>query len=327
MISKKNRMFVMLILAGCLCFSGCQEKNNAKEKSADVPEEDYFSEVNGEGGQTVDAKFSFGVHTYDDEKAKIDYSGGELKIEFEVVPDDCSFDCSVLIYVDGIVQKYALKSKGELREQHTVKIDNKTTIISAYLNPQIDTNKKKHRVHFLCMYEPNFKPKSVQQNYGNCYRVSQVLPWELVLKGKCKKAVDKIGTGECSKITKKIRKKYLQGDANDEVEKRTLFSIEQGKKAGEIQVCILGGETAMYRLSAYVDNKLVCFSNGAQYVDVSLSKEHMYKGTVSVGKENKEKNGTFYLIAVPTSNLGRAMVQESSPVCLSEGEVYNGSDS
>lgn len=37
MISKKNRMFVMLILAGCLCFSGCQEKNNAKEKAQMYP--------------------------------------------------------------------------------------------------------------------------------------------------------------------------------------------------------------------------------------------------------------------------------------------------
>ena len=32
MISKKNRMFVMLILAGCLCFSGCQEKKFEKKK-------------------------------------------------------------------------------------------------------------------------------------------------------------------------------------------------------------------------------------------------------------------------------------------------------
>lgn len=234
-------------------------------------------------------------------------------------PEDCSFDCSVLIYIDGILQRYALEPQGTLGEQHTVKADNRTTIISAYFTPQVDVGKKKHRMHFLCMYDPEFQPENGSIDYGHSHAISQVMPWELVVTGKSTKAEETIVSGKTKTISERKRKEYESSGENNGshnmLDWSVHFEAERGKKEDEITFRVLGGVEAEYRISAYVGHKLVDFSNGAKYIDLSLDGKHMYEGSLPVGKLSDKEYETLYFIAIPISNLGTAMVDKSSSIC------------
>lgn len=305
-----------------LCFEG------DKVDTDEIQEENYFDlEEIKENGQNIQASFSFGVHNYDEDKGQIQYDGGELQVDFQVSPEDCSFECSVLIYVDGIIQKYALESHGTLSEQHTVKIENQTTIISAYFTPQIDASKKKHRIHFLCMYDPECQPGKDNSSYGNSHKISQVMPWELIVTGKCEKAEAVIASEKVKTIPKGKRAEYERGNeenkSNNSLDMGIEFETERGKKEEEITFRILGGMPAKYRISAYVGHKLVDFSNGSKYIDVLLDGKHMYEGSLPVGKMADKEYDTLYFIAIPISNLGTAMVKKSSSICLYHGGIQD----
>lgn len=332
MMDKGRMRRIALVLMAAVCFCGCQDETAGKVPGADTEEiqeeENYFDlEEMEKSGQNIQASFSFGVDNYDEDKGQIQYDGGELQVDFKVTPQDCSFECSVLIYIDGILQRYALEPHGTLGEQHTVKVENQTTVISAYFTPQVDAGKKKHRMHFLCMYDPEYQPEDGNTSYGNSHRISQVMPWELVVTGKCEKAGETIVLEKTENISDQKRKEYESSSENNKsnnmLDGSIQFETERGKKEDEITFRILGGVAAKYRISAYVGHKPVDFFDGAKYIDLSLDGKHMYEGSLTVGKLSDKEYDTLYFIAIPISNLGTAMVDKSSSICLYHGGIWD----
>lgn len=326
---RMRNIFLILSLAVCLC--GCRKDTTGKDVESgkeEIEEDSYFDlEEMKKNGQNIQASFAFGVHNYDEDKGQIPYNGGELQIDFEVSPQDCSFECSVLIYIDGILQKYALEPQGILNEQHTVKVENQTTIISTYFVPQIDESMQNHRIHFLCMYEPECQPEEGSTSYGNSHKISQVMPWELVVDGKIDKVEDVCVLEKMETISKEKRKEYEttrdNGQSDNRLDNSIQFETEKGDKEDEITFRILGGVSAKYRISAYVGHKLIDFSNGARYIDLLLDNEHMYEGRLSTGNWTDKDYDTLYFIAIPINNLGIAMVEKSSSICLSHGGLLD----
>lgn len=207
---RRNYLCYMLVVLSMTVFGilGCQKEQKLPEKvTEESQEENYFNlEEIKESGQNIDASFSFGVHNYDNDKSQIIYKGGVLQVDFEISPQNCSFDCSVMIYIDGILQEYALESQGEADEQHTVSVNNEKTIVSAFFIPQVDTGRKKHNIHFLCMYNPDYTPDSNNTSYGHAHSISQLMSWEFVLKGKAVGSTKKVVSGKTIAIAKKREK-------------------------------------------------------------------------------------------------------------------------
>lgn len=321
---------IALLLLVAFCFLGYQKEPEKVNETVEEEgqEEDFFDLAEmKKNGQNVQANFSFGVDNYDEDKCQIPYDGGELQVDFKVSPTDCSFDCSVLIYIDGILQQYALEPQGTRGEQHTVKVDDQDTVISAYFTPQIDKNKKKHRMHFLCMYDPEWKPEKENSDYGNSHKISQMLPWDLVINGDCGEAEDKTASEHVQVISKEKRKEYDPGSDNgqgdNQLDGSICFETERGQKENEITFRVLGGPAAEYRISAYAGHKLIDFSNGAKYIDLSLDSKHMYEGSISIDGQTVQEYDTLYFMAVPVSNLGTAMVWKSGSMCLYQGGLLD----
>lgn len=328
---KRNKVMSMfaMLLTVVLCFCGCQKEQGAVKEVVDERQEENYFDLDSinQSGQNVDASFSFGVHNYDEDKSQIPYDGGELQVDFEVSPQDCSFECSVLIYIDGILQKYALKPQGQISEQHTVSVDYKTTIISTYFTPQVDASKKKHHIHFLCMYDPGYEPDENRTSYGHAHNITQLMPWELVLKGEISQSAETIMVGKGSIIDEKKREEYesesQDGTSTNQLEEKVFFEAEKGDKDGEVIFRVLGGLEGKYRLSAYVGHKLVEFKNGAKYMDISLDGKRMYEGNIEVGTLTEKEYDTLYFLLLPINNLGTSMVEKSSSMCLYRGGLKN----
>lgn len=330
MYNNKKWYRIFLILFAVICLYGCQKEPVEKDAEAgreETLDENIFDLGKMDGTKKIQANFSFGVHNFDEDKGQILYDGEELQIDFEVSPDNCSFECSVLIFIDGIIQKYALKPQGILCEQHTVNVENQETLISAYFTPQIDAGKKKHFIHFLCMFDSEFQPESGNISYGNSHKISQVMPWELVVNGKCKKTKEVSVPQKTKMISQEKKNEYKNDDVNNKNNSKLKtgiqFETEKGKKDDEIIFRILGGKAAKYRISAYVGHKLVKFSNGANYIDLFLDDKHMYESYLTVGKMTDKEYDTLYFMAIPISSLGTAMVEKSSSICLYHGGMLD----
>ena len=311
----RKKKMLCLALAAAVCLCGCQDSEQGQAAQGGEPHiaENVFDTAAPD--ETARASFTFGVSNYDEEKSCIPYKGGELEIDFEVAPEECSFECSVLIYIDGILQEYAQEPGGETREQHTVYVDNEKTILPAYFTPRIDPAKKQHRMHFLCMFDPEYRPGKNSTGYGNSHKVSQLLSWKLLTDGEAEKSTDKIVRGRMKAVSKGKDKM----DKNAGVE----FEFSKGKGEGDVSFRVASGEAGQYRISAYVDHGQAEFSGGAKYVDLSFNGENRYEGTLSVKSYAGEDYGTLYLIAVPISHFGTAMVYKSSSVCLFQGGLWD----
>ncbi len=330
MTDNKKMYRIALILFAAICFLGCQRESEKGYEAVgeEGQDEPYFDlEEIEENEPNEQVGFSFGVDNYEEEKGQIPYDGGVLQVDFEVDPQHCSFECAVLIYIDGILQEYALEPQGIPAEQHTVKVEDKKTILSVFFIPKIDEKKQKHRIHFLCMYDPGRQPENGSGSYGNSHKISQVMPWELVLTGTCEKTKEKIVPEKMDTISKEKRKEYEHGNENgksdNELDEGIRFETERGQKEKEITFCILGGMAAKYRVSAYIGHKPVNFSNGAKYIDLSLDGKHMYEGSLFTEMRSDQDYDTLYFMAVPISHLGTAMVEKSSSMCLYQGGLQD----
>lgn len=326
MLGKKVFQIVSILLLVAICLCSCQKEN--PKKMEEVEEENPFDlESMKESGQNIQASFSFGVNNYDEDKSKIPYYGGELQVDFEVSPQESSFECSVLIYIDGILQEYALEPRGKTSEQHTIKIENQTKIISTYFMPRVDSAKKKHYIHFLCMFDPEYEPKEGNISYGNSHNISQVLPWELVIKENAEQSEKKIISEKMHIISKDKRKKYISETQSNTEDNRldtsVQFEVVNGKKEGEIIFQILGGVSGKYRVSAYVGHELLELKNGVTYIDLDLDSQHMYKGSLLVRNLTEREYSTLYFVAIPISNLQTTMVQKSHSICLHGGGIQD----
>ncbi len=288
-----------------------QEKDT--EKVAEAEENPFDIEEIEKSGVNVVASYSFGVSNYDDNTSIVPYDGGELHVDFLVETEKYHFPCSVLIYIDGILQPYALTSQGEKKEQHAIEVKGQDTTISAYFVPQVDGTKKEHRLHFLCMYEPDKEYEKGNISLGNSHKISQLLSWKLDVKGQ-------VQTLNKSVPREKAKTQKLEQDTEFTID------IQPGKAEKEATYQIASTVRGNYRLSAYVGHKLVKLSKDSPYLDVSFDKNTVYKGKIQLDGMTDKEYDSLYIMAVPLDCFGTLMVSKSDSVCLYQGGVCRATD-
>lgn len=113
-------VFVMVMTAGCGSQSATQETE--KTEKAETTEENPFAKSELGENEKVDYNFSFGVENFDQDAMEIEYTGGELKIDFSVEVQGKEFTCGPMIFIDGINQPYALQAEGEKKSVQSVAV-------------------------------------------------------------------------------------------------------------------------------------------------------------------------------------------------------------
>lgn len=90
----------------------CHAGNGENGEGRDNGRKPFAKSELGEN-EKVDYNFSFGVENFDQDAMEIEYTGGELKIDFSVEVQGKEFTCGPMIFIDGINQPYALQAEGE----------------------------------------------------------------------------------------------------------------------------------------------------------------------------------------------------------------------
>lgn len=282
----KNIKRIRFILLFVCLLCGCEK---SVEKELPLVEENPFNTEEIENaGQEVSANYGWGVKNYDPEVREIPYSDGEIRLGLEFSNSGPNCEVGMMIFIDGIPQKYSNESSGMRSYMNPVNITEKQQEFSIYLEPKFTMKGKKHRMFIACIYEPSYRDKTAKAGFGNFHKISALLPWHIV----CKKSYDEkleVSKGnDLSEIPKSIKEEFAR--RNEDGQERNILDYETKIKyfqdnkmvegfsinaARDLQIKIFGGETGEYRLSLFVDHELVNAFSGKPYVDISLKKDKM----------------------------------------------------
>lgn len=278
-------------------------KQPRQSERKEIVEENPFEINDRMNKESVEYSFSFGIKNYNPDKMEINYSGGELKVDFEVKVDGKGFECGPMIFIDGINQEYHGKKGEENKSIHCTSVNKGSNTIETYLKPKVDPKIKRHTIHFLLMFEPEKKYKE-GKSLEHAYKITQLPAWDLKID---EKKVDYF-KGRVEKANSiKINEKDFTTNQDQMLNNKRIACCFSDK---ERKASIFGGEKTSYRVCLFGDNKNIKINNGVDYVDVEAN-----------GKKGAELNYNLpysdddyhilYMIAIPQSNMDTAMVNIS----------------
>lgn len=259
---------------------GGKDSEDSKFKD-DKSEDDnpFDTEEIEESGQEVLANYGWGIENFDAKKRELSYDGKTMEIDFSFDNSSKKFQAGILIFIDGIAQKYSLEPQG--KEDYIIPVDiekKENQIVKVYLEPRFEKDGESHTVHFASMYEPSYRISDDKKGYGAYHSISVQSPWSLRCKGRTEK--DLVGnTVQYSNLTKEQRDYYIYRN-DDGTIKNTLegmkFEFAQDgivlednavDKNKKLELDVLGGDETAYRISAWLDGKPAKVFAGKEYDD------------------------------------------------------------
>lgn len=305
------KVIIVTLMLSIMLF-GCEK---SVEKELPVKEENPFSTEEIEAtGQEVSANYGWGIKNYDQEKRQISYDNGEIQLDIEFINSGPNCEVGIMLYIDGISQKYSNESNGKKDYIIPVKITEKKQTFSVYLKPEFALKGKNHRMFIACMYEPSYRDKTVKVGFGNYQKINAVLPWHILCTNSYNEEQNVQKGNDYSEITKEIKDEFVRKNEDGQIrnmldyETRIKYfqsnkelegiSIDANKK---FQCKLFGGEKETYRMSLFVDNQLLPVFSGKPYMDISLDKNQMITIDIeSLSKISSVSTGSsMYVVLCP----------------------------
>lgn len=261
------------------------------------------------------------------------YNGKPIQIEYQFM---CEKACTMglMIFVNGMLQPYKVVTSGDITTMHTVEMsDQDTKRFKLEFTPVCGEKNDKLVVIFANVYNAKVMELSGNINtFGNNQKISQPLPWTLILNEDCEQNDFEISTEYKKQVmTTKEKSEFIKIDNDGNrrnlldnacvVEIRKKNMLLSGKVAfstqdtNNLNIYIYGNMTGKYRLSLYGDFKQLPI-NGCDYVEVDIYKNEyaivpftydakfiaQYKNLFAIlapmdFKNGLEKSASIYIIA------------------------------
>lgn len=329
------------VLTSCGSGKSSSQGNIEKVETTETTISDYdpFEIPSDISENVVQAQFGFGL-TEPAVNGEIPYSS-EKKMGFYINNTGSASSFTVLLYVDGIRQSYSLDSGTEKATHHVVQVakDERKEFYVTY-NPTAGEFKENTIISYAIMYNPEFAPQSPTVLFGNNYGLS-FFNFKLSGISKDITLVKNIIKGEKTTIPNDILQKYMMPDSSGAGYVNTLensarlvalkndnMTIESDPhpnavcSSDTLTVRILGGAECEYRVSMYVDHKLISAFNGFEYIDMESSVNEMSEFSIALSELKLPESGyhSLYFIAVPINDT-EATINMSSPMVFCGKDV------
>lgn len=291
--------------------SSSEEDDSRDESSEDA--NPFDTEEIEESGQEVLANYGWGINNFDAKKRKLTYDGKTMEIDFSFDNTSEKFQAGILIFIDGIAQKYSLEPRGA--EDYIIPLDiekKENQIFKTYLKPRFEKEGENHTVHFASMYEPSYRVSDEKKGYGSYHSISLQLPWNLHYKAEAEK--DLLGNAvQYSDLTKEQKEFYIyqndDGTIKNTLEEMKFEFVQDGSviedsgvdKNKKLELNVLGGEETTYRISAWLDGKPAKVFAGKEYDDftVKTGKRAVFDLDLSDSGIKAEKYSSLEFVACP----------------------------
>lgn len=325
---------IIFTLVFMISLAGCKSEN--KKVNTDKKHDNPF-ELKGSTNATIDYSFGFGVDSPDPDKRILTYNGKDVEVSysFNNGPNECNL--GLRIYVNGLIQPYRInkETKEETMKEFPLKGNENKKFIISFI-PVTGEKGDNLSVFFVTMLNPQIvKYSSDFKFFGNNQKINQLLPWKMTFLKDTEKRSSNISTEfKTNAMSDDFKKKFIQHPGTDKernaLDNKLFLELMNGNtvidtdkldinenEKKEITVRAYGGNTGRYRISVYLDHKLIPIEGNYDYADVDIAKDCISSITFTLDEQKYKESNDLYAVAVPVAgNTSMAEVVKSDSIVL-----------
>lgn len=291
-----NKFKTTLIMFICITLSfsavGCNSEQVNTEKST-------FPDI------------EFGYNLVDWEKT-INFVGEPISLTFEINNNEGGAEFGLMVYIDGKIQKFVTADNDKLAYMHCCYLQTKQNkSIEISLCPQgLDIGE--YDLTIIVMLNPNFMAKEPNYVFGYNHKISYAYT-----KIKINTVTDlKTKTGIVESaflISNEEKKKYINEGINRLEQRAYNVILNNGeeenrkiilnKKDLDVEVKILGGSNATYRVTAFLNHEPILINDEYNDFLLNSSIDSYSILNLNYNYENIDNNSVFYIIAIPINEI------------------------
>lgn len=321
----KKRIAAAVLLSVILLLSGCTQSgkdflniNGSKTTANSL-------DIKGMDKKNIDAAFYVNVSKQganengndiaDQKTVVFDGKPVELNCQIENGPKACSV--GLILFADGIRQPYKIDG-GKVDMINSVSIkENEKKSFHIEFEPVTGKKGEELTLHIAAMVNPDYKPASVNDLiYGSNHKTAILVPWTIKMNENGSKAVVNIKSiSEQKKISETVKKEYTtvspDGSTQCSLDQNDYFQIGDGKtekiilKKGINRLKLTGlGMENSYRVSVYINHKIMKCFNGTDYNDIEIKDDYQASCSFLIDADQLNGINTIYAVAVPLKKAG-----------------------
>lgn len=305
-----------LWLCFMMLFTGCKTKDKLVSDLSSQEETNPF-DLSGEDGQTVMASFGFCVDAINENKTSMDYKGGEMEFDCTLTNSEIPCEVGINIFVNGLSQPFKTQENSEEKTVQAYSLkENEKKKVRVKFTPVI--GKKGDKLDVTCgtILYPSFKPTKDTNTIMPNLQYMESWPWHINCLADGGTLTPNISTDyKFVDISNENKEKYFPRDENGNLrmldvndgikiklqteDKLSRVDISGGKKTITLEALCANKYT--YRVSFYINHKLVPVFDGKEYLDIKPVKDKLLVKDIVLDpqKLDIDKYNHTYLMVVP----------------------------
>jgi len=301
---KRHFIYLITLLMMILLINGCASDNKEDKPSSKIKLR-----------QEMFATFSHGILAPDPEIRELSYNGKDITVQYNITNGEQDASFGLLIFVNGILQPYRVNENNTTMYKIKLSKNQKLTIPISFKPIQVSKNND-NTVNFLLMLNPSFYPEGEIKSFGHNHTISQLLPWKLVSNIESQNiSSGSIIALENYKFTQIENNNTESAESNPPYNKsdiplemsinsNTAIVLDKDSDRCTIPLYISSRISGKYRVSIYINHKLIKAFDGYDYIDVDFKKDIAYKLLFNIDSSSHNKNvneseNFIYAMAVP----------------------------
>lgn len=271
-------------------------------------------------------QFAIATKIQSDNPQSLIYTGNELRIPY-MLRDQSEADAQwgLEIMLDGVLQDFTIDDGtdhfAEEKKLHIISMrQGESKKVTLIFTPNIGQKGQKLNLNICTLLNPEYMPADPSQyEFRPNHNLNGGLGASLTMQKAAPQQI-KSSTGgiRVSALTEEQKRPYINENVQEangnpiisnELEQRLILQLYQNTSDeksttapidGQVNltVCCFG-KPGTYRISLYVNHKLLPVFNGESYLDVTVKKDQAYQQTVSIETNGLPDKNHIYAVAAP----------------------------
>ncbi len=332
----KLKRVSIALMAAVMLLSGCSKQDIPGEtQSANISNSEISDPMripDATDSEKIPSS-SYGIQFKQDNVA---LSGNDLIVSPTLKGGISSTHVGIMVFVDGILQKYSTENSSEKQYMKTFDIEARSeTTHNLTVDARIDGELEEHYVSMITMLAPEYIPSADTPRFGFYHKVLR--PFSVVAPDKTEEISGsesyRILKAENSVLTQKQLEKFGL-DKDEDNGYATEFGLQQSDDILETTYMLTNGENKLdlkfyayttepvtnnYRVTFFVDHEPIKFNGDFDFLDISLEGGKISETEIEL---DEIKPGDFvYCIAVPLLS-GEHSFKSESKMILNDEKTY-----
>lgn len=303
------------ILTGCTKNKKTDEKETLDSVSSHNVENPFELSEDDESISSILTVASYGYGILD-RKERYVYEGNLMEIPIEVNNREDSIEVGIMIFIDGIPQRFSFKEDEKLLEEYVkaIELPKKSKIIkTAVFTPTVGKKGDVLKLHVTSLLNPSYIPEGESRSFNVNHSLLDILPVELEYKADSKSLdykenfIESIIMSEEARSDLQIREEpfndiQLHDDNAGRYNSLPCIPYIEGSDLN-LKISAYGVDTCKYRTTIFVNHlpiKTLYSNDYYDYYDVSVQKDYLARIDFTINHDEiSEKNNFIYAISVP----------------------------